>query len=97
MDHGGMSPKRARIVWTAGWVEPGDSWMMVTIIHFSVAPPSVSFDVDGDGLPRTSMSTKKLIPSRDSYSLDIDVGWPWPYPLTNEKLRIQPDQLESSF
>ena len=25
-------PKRVRIVWTAGWVEPGDKWMMVTIL-----------------------------------------------------------------
>ena len=29
-------PKRVRIVWTAGWVEPGDKWMMVTI-HLSAA------------------------------------------------------------
>ena len=27
-----------RIVWTAGWVEPGGKWMMVTIIHSSSAP-----------------------------------------------------------
>ena len=27
-----------RIVWTAGSVEPDDKWMMVTIIHLSVAP-----------------------------------------------------------
>ena len=25
------SPKRVRIVWTAGWVKPDDKWMMVTI------------------------------------------------------------------
>ena len=24
--------KRVWIVWTAGWVEPGDKWMMVTIL-----------------------------------------------------------------
>ena len=32
------STKRVRIVWTAGWVEPGDKWMMVTIINLSAAP-----------------------------------------------------------
>ena len=25
-------PKRLRILWTAGWVEPGDKWMMLTIL-----------------------------------------------------------------
>ena len=25
-------PKRMWIVWTDGWVEPGDMWMMVTIL-----------------------------------------------------------------
>ena len=25
-------PNRVWIVWTAGWVEPGDKWMMVTIL-----------------------------------------------------------------
>ena len=25
-------PKQVRIVWTAGWVEPVDKWMMVTIL-----------------------------------------------------------------
>ena len=30
-------PKRMRIVWTDGWVEPGDKWM-VTIIPLSSAP-----------------------------------------------------------
>ena len=24
--------KRVRIVWTAGWVEPGDKWMMMPIL-----------------------------------------------------------------
>ena len=26
------SPKRVRIVWTAGWVVPGDNGMVVTIL-----------------------------------------------------------------
>ena len=34
-------PKRMRIVWTDGWVEPGDKWMMETIIHLSAAPNPV--------------------------------------------------------
>ena len=43
------------------------------------------------------MSTRKLIPSRDSYPLDIDVvDMGWPSPLTNEKLRIPPDQLRAA-
>ena len=25
-------PKRMRIVWTDGWVEPGDKWMMETTL-----------------------------------------------------------------
>ena len=25
-------PKRLRILWTAGWVEPGHKWMMLTIL-----------------------------------------------------------------
>ena len=29
-----------RIVWTHGWVEPGDKRMMVIIIHLSTAPSS---------------------------------------------------------
>ena len=28
---GEAPPKRVWIVWTAGWVEPDDKWMMVTI------------------------------------------------------------------
>ena len=35
-------PKRVRIVWTAGWVEPGDNLMMVTILHLSAAPKGQS-------------------------------------------------------
>ena len=26
------------IVWIAGWVEPGVTWMIVTIIHLTPAP-----------------------------------------------------------
>ena len=29
-----------QIVWPAGWVEPADKWMMVTIINLSPAPYS---------------------------------------------------------
>ena len=35
-------PKRVRIVWTAGWVEPGDKWMMVTILGDSHHHPLIS-------------------------------------------------------
>ena len=31
-------PKRVLIVWTAGWVEPGDKWMVVNNILLSAAP-----------------------------------------------------------
>ena len=34
-------PNKVRIMWTAGLMEPGDKWMIVTIIHLTEAPNPV--------------------------------------------------------
>ena len=68
-------PKRVWIVWTAGWVEPGDKWMMVTIlgwwpcghhprmitiIHLSAAPNPLVGNRRGGTFSRAHLMIQKL-------------------------------------
>ena len=55
-----MFPSLVRIVWTAGWVEPGDKWMMVTIIHLSAAPNPLVGNRQGGTFSQAHLMIQKL-------------------------------------
>ena len=52
-------PKRVWIVWTAGWVEPVDKWM-ITIIHLSAAPNPLVGNRRGGTFSRAHLMIQKL-------------------------------------